>query len=699
MLPELLTPDQDIIRQWQQHPRVFVQGPAGCGKTTAAKARLLALLNDGVPYEKILILVPQRILGLPYQQLLRQPELPPGSQAAVVTLGGLAQRMAALFWPLVARQAGFAHPNQPPVFLTLETAQYFLARIVKPLMDEGYFESITIDRARLYSQIIDNLNKAASIGFSPTSISEKLKSAWSGKPGQEIVYEQAQDCALRFREFCLENNLLDFSLQLDLFSNHLWPSFIARSYLTQNFRHLIYDNTEEDIPVAHDILREWLPEFESSLLLYDTQAGYRAFLGADPSSTLLLQSEQDLLVTLTDTFVTRSSLQNFETTLTAAISRQTFEPDPEILESFTLSSHRFYPELTQWVCDQIVDLVNQGVPPGQIAVLAPYLTDSLRFSLTNRLQVNGIATRSHRPSRSLRDEPATLCFLTYAAMAYPDWSLPIMKEQMRSALMQSIVGVDLVRADLMAQTLFSSKPGNIFKTFDSIKPDTRERITFTTGERYEAIRNWFLNFHQQPTPELDVFISRIFGELLSQPGFGFHQNYESAQIAANLIESIQKFRQVTGPILQSQGLVLGHEYIQMVQEGVLAAQYLSSWDVQQADAVLLAPAHTFLMNNQAVDYQFWLDIGSQGWWERLYQPLTHPIVLSRRWSHDRKWTDADENESNQQNLTHLLAGLIRRCREHIFLCAAGVDERGNRQRGPLIRAIQTILLSMNAAEE
>ena len=87
----------------------------------------------------------------------------------------------------------------------------------------------------------------------------------------------------------------------------------------------------------------------------------------------------------------------------------------------------------------------------------------------------------------------------------------------------------------------------------------------------------------------------------------------------------------------------------MVQDGVIAAQYLLPWQEQSLDAVFIAPAYTFLMANRPVDYQFWLDIGSMGWWERLYQPLTHPVVLNRHWPEGRQWTDADEYAANQQS--------------------------------------------------
>ena len=70
-----------------------------------------------------------------------------------------------------------------------------MAHIVRPLLSDGLFGSVTIDRNRLYSQIIDNLNKAAVVGFPYQEIGDRLKSAWSGEPGQSRVYEDAQTCA------------------------------------------------------------------------------------------------------------------------------------------------------------------------------------------------------------------------------------------------------------------------------------------------------------------------------------------------------------------------------------------------------------------------------------------------------------------------------------------------------------------------
>jgi len=131
----------------------------------------------------------------------------------------------------------------------------------------------------------------------------------------------------------------------------------------------------------------------------------------------------------------------------------------------------------------------------------------------------------------------------------------------------------------------------------------------------------------------------------------------------------------------------------MVQDGVVAAQYIHSWQIETEDAVLLAPAYTFLMNNRPVDYQFWLDIGSRGWFERLEQPLTHPYVLSRQWPQDTPWTDVEEYETSQETLYRLTLGLLRRCRYKVFLGLCELNEQGNDQKGPLLKAIQRVLRS------
>ena len=698
-----LTPGQVEIVKAAAKAKTFLSGPAGCGKTSVAAAYLQNLLQAGQAADSILVLTPQRTLQAPYESALRAPDIGPGGQTTLATVGGLARRVVDLFWPLAAESAGFAHPDQPPVFLTLETAQYYMARIVRPLVDEGFFASVTIDRNRLYSQVLDNLNKSASVGFPSTEIGERLSGAWYGDPGQRRVYADAQECANRFRQYCLKHNLLDFSLQLDVFWNILWRTPACHAYLTRQYFHLIYDNIEEDIPVAHDLLSEWLPEFDSALIIYDEDAGYRRFLGADPDSALRLSPLCSQQAALAESFVTPPQILALESAFNSKLLPD--RPSPLTSESLAALTFppagtptRFFPQMLDWVSAEIQHLVNEeGVLPSEIVVLAPFLSDALRFSLSHRLEELGLPWRSHRPSRSLRDEPASHCLLTLAELAHPGWGIHPTKFDVAYAFLFAIDGMDLVRAQLLAEILYRQRDCSL-SSFEQIRSDVQERITFVFGQQYELLRTWLVEYRALQVVPLDHFLRRLFGELLSQKGFGFHRNFDAARSAASLIESIQKFRQA----MEASGdtaIDVGREYLAMLQDGVIAAQYLEAWQTEPSEAILLAPAHTFLMMNRPAAVQFWLDAGSSGWWERLFQPLTQPYVLNRSWERERLWTDADDQSANQQALARLVSGLLRRCSGRVYLGLSDLGESGFEQRGPLLKAIWKMQLEERKANE
>ena len=688
--------------------KLFLSGPAGCGKTTLGVEHLRRLLAAGLPADSILVLTPQRTLQAPYEATINAPEVGPGGQTTLATVGGLARRMVDLFWPLAAESAGFAHPDQPPVFLTLETAQYYMARILRPLLDEGFFASVTIDRNRLYSQVLDNLNKSASVGFPYTEIGERLSAAWYGDPAQRRVYADAQESAKRFRQYCLEHNLLDFSLQLELFWTTLWRTPECHAYLTRQYRHLIYDNVEEDIPVAHDLLCEWLPDFDSALIIYDNEGGYRRFLGADPDSALRLDGLCEAQATLTQSFVSTPEVQALEAAFTSKLlPEHPFPIAQESLAALTLppaeAPARFYPQMLDWVAAEVERLVvTEALPPSEIVILAPYLSDALRFSLSHRLEQAQIPWRSHRPSRSLRDEPASHCLLTLAALAHPDWGIHPTKFDVAYAFLSAIEGMDLVRAQLLAEIVYRQRDFTL-SSFEKIHSEVQERLSFVFGQQYELLRTWLEDYRARPVEPLDHFLRRLFGEILSQPGFGFHSNFDSARTAASLIESIQKFRQAMEACGDA-SIDVGREYLAMLEDGVIAAQYIEAWQTTPEEAVLIAPAHTFLMMNRPATVQFWLDVGSGGWWERLFQPLTQPYVLSRAWeaapdSAGRLWTDADDLAANQQALSRLVTGLLRRCREQVILGMTDLGESGFEQRGPLLKAIWKMKREISADNE
>jgi hypothetical protein len=359
------------------------------------------------------------------------------------------------------------------------------------------------------------------------------------------------------------------------------------------------------------------------------------------------------------------------------------------LSAFRYSTHSFFPQMINWAVETVLGLVADGVPLRQIAVVAPYLSDSLRFSLIYPLEQAGVATLSHRPSRALRDEPPARAMLTLARIAYPTVeSLPPAAD-VADALGQAIGNLDPVRARILTGAVYGA--GRMaLKPFEELASDVQERVSYRLGEKYEQLRKWLTEQVATDSP-LDHFWRRLFGEILSQPGFGFHRDIESGRIAAQLIESARTFRATLYPIDPTDWTDARREYFQLIGQGLLAMLHPQSWQDEETDAVFFSPAITFLLRNRVVDHQIWLDVGSAAWSERLEQPLTHPYVLRREFQPGDVWTDELEREARREMLHNVTVGLLRRCRKQIHLGIADLGEEGYEQRGDLLNVFQRIV--------
>jgi hypothetical protein len=251
----------------------------------------------------------------------------------------------------------------------------------------------------------------------------------------------------------------------------------------------------------------------------------------------------------------------------------------------------------------------------------------------------------------------------------------------------AIPRLDPVRAHLLAEIVFPPRRRvNELGTFAALNEAMRARFSYAGGEDYDRLRGWLYAYRASTEPAtLDQFFARLFGEVLSQPGFGFHADRDAARTASQLVESARKFRWALGELPNQD-----RSYVELAEAGAIGALYVPGWRAAE-DAVFLAPAYTFLLRNRPATIQFWLDVGATGWWERLYQPLTHPYVLSHRWQPTEPWTDAAEYNTRQDTLQRLLLGLIRRTRRAIYVGVSDYSESGYEQRGPLLVVVNRLL--------
>lgn len=680
----------------------YWHGPARGGKTGRLAGQLAAWIEAGVRPDRILVLAASRaqtqrfrhaLAGLKHSGARGDP--------ALGTFYGLVQRHVGLFFPLIAERAGFADPRREPVFIDVEAAQYLLNRIVGPRL--AAFEEFKLFRPRLLGQLLDNAHKAALAGFELDEIAARLGAAWSGDARRLKAYEAAQDIAVAFRSECLKRNALDFSLQHHVFARHLLAEPAYARFVADRYQYVLADNIEELPPIAHDFLRQLLATCSDAIVAEDDPGGYRLFLGADPGAARALRTACDAVEAI-DPPPEARRLAPFGRAISAQVGGLPAEPiAPEDRERVGLLQARakYWVSMVQAVADAILGQVQAGVPASRIAVVAPYVEDVLRFELEERLRDAGIRVRALRPSRPLYDHPLTRALVTLARLGYPGLENAggVNTHELARALVVAIDGLDLARAKTLAEASHRANAGRFDRVTD---PKVWERVGMRFRERVESLTAWLANWRNQSgdaPPPLDVWWQTLFSEVLSRPGFGLAADREGANVVDKLFRSARVFRQALEDMALAPVVSIPADYLTLLAEGVMAAQFAPERRAgQDEDAVLLAPVYTYLTGDERSEVQIWLDVNATGWYDRLYQPLTHPYVLTRHWQAlatrlggPVQWTEEDEHRARQDMLRRVVGGLCDRCGDRLFLATSQLGLSGQEEAGALARALQRAL--------
>jgi hypothetical protein len=688
----LTLPQQQVVAlPFDQGQRVFVHGPAGSGKTTALQQRLVSLLAAGVPSYTLLALLPETSAALKYQEAMAAAGLGPYSDLHLTTLPKLARELVTLFWPLLARPAGFAAPHRPPTFLSYDLAQVQMKRVIAPLREEGYFEGLWMRPQQILSQLLDNLNRAALNGLTLDQMEDRLVRTWSGDPDHVRYFHQAACAARRFRQSCLDANLLDLSLVVDLFQRHLLDHPLFAGYFPERYRHLLVDNLEEMPPAGLAFLRMLLPGRNSAVLAYDDGGGYKRYLAADPASAREISALCDETVAMPDSLTTSPPLQALsrlvERRLTGRADLRNSAAEKAVIH---VIKPRYRREMIQETVALITESLILGPSPSQIAIITPYLDGALRYRLTQALAAAGVPYRLLQRRGSPRDEPLVRAWLTLAALAHPHWGMAPSEYDVAEGLALAVNLLDRPRAALAARLLYDpSGPG--LRSIDMLGEEELARLGPEAAERIGKLQNWLERW--PGTEPLDRFLGYLFGDLLSSPHFQPAPDVRAAAVCHWLVKTAEQFRRAAPGMGLEDVAQQGRVFIESVREGMVTGIPLPALvgDTRSEGGIIIATLYAYLLTGPAVEYQIWLEAGATGWWEIPRQPLSNAFVLTPRWNVERPWTEVDSFSIRNRLLARLVSGLCARCSKGVVLSSSDLDRRGERQDGPLWRALAPLL--------
>ena len=594
----------------------------------------------------------------------------------IYTYFGFIQRELTKYWPLANKHLPPGQPVTAPTYLTMETSQYLAATLVEKYKQQGYFRDIIAPSDRLAMQITDSRSKAALNGLTQQSIGQRLKDAWSGSKEKTSVFDQVQEVIEEYRTTCLQQRLLDYPLAVEIY-NDLLSDPLYRYHLTKEFKHLIVDNLEETVPAAQDLIAVLLEQAQTALLIYVNDGGHSIFFGADPFSAKNLTVGLDVK-NYTDCPTCTQETYLWAEALKQAVKNRPIVPRPcLILRTPVFTELRS--EMINEVGQRLLELLQQGIPAREIALIAPFVDKVLEFSLDLIISTKGYKieniTRSHR----LLDEPFTLALVTLAVMAHPGWGMEAGFGDLAET-MRLVLNTDPVRAGLLAE-ITAKTPGSL----PVLDIETQTRIGPAVTAKYNLLGDWLTDYRSQPNLTMEAFLQRVFGEILSPLAPAAEQIFSCRQ----LITSAIKFT----PVIENLPEVFpdppGKYFIEMIKQGTVAAETLDKPD-PDPNAVILSTPYAYLLTCASSRVQFWLDISGEAWFNGDAREVSNPHILSRRWAPGTGWTGDMDQVTRLDKAARTVSALAHRCREKLITTGSTYSSFGWEQFGPLLDIIEQV---------
>ena len=589
------------------------------------------------------------------------------------------------WWPLVEerlRDWGFISPGvgyAEPRAVSVDLAQYLMVFFTRDYRAQGCFEQ---SRSPLYLQnvqLLDTLSRGIENGYSlldpetgevsaaglAKRLTDRLRSGHAGSALELELLDGVETCLDLYVTGMLRYRFLDFALQLELFASALLPDPRYQERRLSKLRHVLVENLDETSPRMQEILKSLqasapvklfatlqsqLPADHSSKIL----GGLREYVGADPQGAWDWTQEGQLTASNAPPPVLADLGNALHDGLLG--HPQPVKPDPDRL---LMRGFEGYPEMLDAAVADLAVLLDSGLAPEHIAVVAPAIDPLLIWAMRDRLSKlrtrdypQGVPLYVFAGTNRLVDYRPVRVLITLARLAYPWGDRPD-----RFALIELL---ELV-------TGLPSLP--LAKVVDKLCPDGRlgvpEQLTLLGLDvpeeaivRYASLLSWLDDVRANLPAMLADFFKRGFAEVyaparLTRMVEASDEAWqrEVSQIG-QLIELAERFTGVVSRLKPETPEAWGKDLVRFLFGGAIAERPFFQREPHRTSIMLSTASQLaekgFSRRDDELKALFILDFGSDRWWKSDRRELTNSRVLSVRWNRLPYDKDIDDLHSNQK---------------------------------------------------
>ncbi len=616
---------------------------------------------------------------------------------------GFFQDEVILFWPLLINSLNLK--AQFPVRLRPETEQELATKLWRPQLDEEILRLAGVNESRLVRRILDLLQLAAYSGVPCEDIAQILARGLK-ENNTTLEPEFLASLLLDWRNWCLERGLLTYGIITELYSQYLLSDRNYQQHLTKRYQAVLADDVDDYPSVARLLFELLLDQGAVGAFSYNPDGAVRLGLGADPNYLEGLAGRCRVEI------LTGPPSESLGEQLTKQMVELVIEPMvllslPEIVHSIQTTSRA---QLLRQTAEVIADAIqSKQVEAEQVAIIAPGLDAIARYTLVEILVKQNIQVQSLNDQRPLISSPIIRALLTMLALVYPglgrlvdrdavaEMLVVLSRKQQVSensllltdAINRVSTDIDPVRAGLIADYCFLPHPDrpnllpiSAFERWD--------RIGYAATTAYNQILEWLeeqrsqqeLRLIPSPISLLDRAIQRFLWN-------GSNLPYEQLAALRELLETAQHYWEIDTRLRQIAPVeTTPHttiiEFIQLLRRGTITANPYPVRPISGVrKAVTLATIFQYRSSRRSHRWHFWLDAGSPLWAKGGAATLFGaPFFLRDRLG--EPWTADDEKLAEEQRLQRILADLLSRVSERVYLCHSDLAVNGQEQLGPLL---------------
>lgn len=571
----------------------------------------IKLINQNNNKSKsIMILVPNNRARTTY---LRKLNLSFSEELKVTTYLSFIKKEIIKFWPFVLEKCKKIEKSTiSPIFISSSLSDYIInAEVENKRNSEGYFDDITGTSRNISKSINTNINQAVRGLIDFITIGEKI---YLSKKNRESLnrfsYSQMNEIIENYINTLLVNGMVDNSLCIYLYNNYLLKDERYIRFLKKEINYLIVDSFESCSNAEIEFI------------------------------DLLKEDVKDLYINFNSTR-DYSVFNNIDMDYINNLIRENFEVSNDIFKNISINDLRYtsadiyldessqlYNEMISEVCNKVIDLVNSGTSPKDIAIISPVNNTVLDYQIKNILENNGVEVFNSKKDKKIIDYPYANALVVATCIFYN--YIDLIREEEFISFIEIILGVNRIQA---------------FKIFKN----KYEHDSYLDILKY-------INSKKESKLKISEFLIQFYIDKM----LNLNDGKKNVQICKNIINESEIFTENISLLNLDKNKDKEKIFIEALKSTI--NDYYSGSDIDRlndSNKVLITTPYFYISSNIQRPIQLWVDIGSNAWNMKIEKDISNVVVLRKSFNENKIYTDDMEDVYKKYYLYNMIYNLLK----------------------------------------